>query len=683
MGTNIEITSVKSNSADGIDWLAFYAANFSIGMAFAAMLIYVWGRHPHFTSSYILLAGLGGILASVVYLPLSLRTTRISWDCYPIRMTMVLFAIMFIGWVLGFRFSSNAMGIVLAGIGLLAFVTVTMRAMRVDIKRFILSTAFVPIGFALGAYLGVRSYELGLIQGYPTPLLFEEILRGNLGHIDTLFHVSISNMIAHYGIASTGLQGTPYLPYHTAVHVLFALTANALNTHVIDVFFVGLTLLVLPLAFGSLLRVSARFQEIVSEVRTYHLLVAACLLVLCTIGAFSTIWQNTIALWESELVSASAALGLVMFFLLIEAGLFLYWRTRSHTNWVAVAGWAVCAMILVAVAGFAKISVGLLSIGTIIFLVIRYRELQRPTVIASAVGGLLGFFIVWQGVASDYNGFPRSWFDFYRVYVKTDGMFSFIGYHFLWTICSLGALWIIAHRQPEYGTKFRDGLAELLVLLTFASLVPGFIWHIGGGSAAYFIYVAVYFGLLVFVAMFPLAIGSLIDSLNWRAALPVSFSVLIFIGGVFFIAAAEKASLESEILRQRRKSQHSKLIGAPTTNPLISAMIDLRKISKGLDRTLLADIPLNRLDYWKSAPCNVIPFVLPAVSGVAWLDGRPTAKCNAANYGYRGYLARPENSDNRPICDRWPVWNQRGYIASLGIDNQWQITNCLKENDKK
>ncbi len=82
-------------------------------------------------------------------------------------------------------------------------------------------------------------------NGYQNPL-FVEGISFKFYQIDELYHASICNMLRTYGIASTGLDGVPFQPYHFGSHWLFARLCNLLDVRVIDFYSRGYRVLFVP-----------------------------------------------------------------------------------------------------------------------------------------------------------------------------------------------------------------------------------------------------------------------------------------------------------------------------------------------------------------------------------------------------------------------------------------------------
>jgi hypothetical protein len=127
-----------------------------------------------------------------------------------------------------------------AGFLIACFTVLQTRRVR-DIIVLALVAGFFSL-YAAGASWG---------SGYQHPLFVEGLCFGR-AQIDTLYHASISNMLRTYAVASTGLDGLPFAPYHFGSHWLFARLSNLLDARVINFYNRGYAVVFVPLGVFSL-----------------------------------------------------------------------------------------------------------------------------------------------------------------------------------------------------------------------------------------------------------------------------------------------------------------------------------------------------------------------------------------------------------------------------------------------
>ena len=98
----------------------------------------------------------------------------------------------------------------------------------------------------LGWYLSVKVWGVE----YLSPLQLEKVAI-NRGHQDTLFHVALTGIFLTSGQVSTGLDNTPFVPYHSGSHILFAGLSKLLSTHPLDTYALVYPVLIFRLIFHN------------------------------------------------------------------------------------------------------------------------------------------------------------------------------------------------------------------------------------------------------------------------------------------------------------------------------------------------------------------------------------------------------------------------------------------------
>lgn len=113
----------------------------------------------------------------------------------------------------------------------------TIHILRIDKKM--LSAGMIVLLLML--LLGMGSFAL-------TPL-YDIQAAQHRGYMDTLFHISISNMIVNYGVASTGLDGLPFIPYHFGTHFLFGILKRFTGNDIFFFYHISYAVVFIPLFF--------------------------------------------------------------------------------------------------------------------------------------------------------------------------------------------------------------------------------------------------------------------------------------------------------------------------------------------------------------------------------------------------------------------------------------------------
>jgi hypothetical protein len=77
---------------------------------------------------------------------------------------------------------------------------------------------------------------------------------------------------------------------------------------------------------------------------------------------------------------------------------------------------------------------------------------------------------------------------------------------------------------------------------------------------------------------------------------------------------------------------------------VIKTLHELAELPLAEKRQMLLFIPQSNRAYWTLSAnfCKATPFIAPAISGIAMLDGLPSASCETRYYGYGDYKVRTE-----------------------------------------
>ncbi|MBD1912366.1 MULTISPECIES: hypothetical protein [unclassified Leptolyngbya] len=112
----------------------------------------------------------------------------------------------------------------------------------------------------------------------------------------------------------------------------------------------------------------------------------------------------------------------------------------------------------------------------------------------------------------------------------------------------------------------------------------------------------------------------------------------------------------------------------PKRKELLAALQKIGTMPSLEKRKTLLFIPQSYKLYWKwYRNCKVSPFIAPAITGVALLDGLPAANCDATFYGYPSYKLRSPNqpplkaSDTNGIC---LAAQKRGFANVIVLDSK-------------
>ncbi|HEV8001239.1 MAG TPA: hypothetical protein VGP63_15235, partial [Planctomycetaceae bacterium] len=291
----------------------------------------------------------------------------------------------------------------LALVGILGFLCALFAVVRGQPFRILVALVLFAGCFSL--YAAGASWG----NGYLNPLFVESLCLGN-AHIDTLFHVTMSNMLRSYGVASTGLDGLPFVPYHFGSHWLFAAVSNLLHVRVIDFYNRGYPVVFVPFGMFSLatlaLTLGRRFrpaaqtsslQPADSDTERRELLPCATeslrpigpLFWFVMAAGFIGLVPYAAGVmpasgWNVNVVSESYGLSVAVSLLTIALGwqFFEGLLTQSPRGIFETAAAIIVLALWVGLIGLLKISIMLVLAAAGLFLIIRLRLYRRASVMA-------------------------------------------------------------------------------------------------------------------------------------------------------------------------------------------------------------------------------------------------------------------------------------------------------------
>jgi hypothetical protein len=461
-------------------------------------------------------------------------------------------------------------------------------------------------------------------QHYTTFDLSQRIVSGNV-HKDTLFHASISSMLKHYGVASTGLHGLVNTPYHTLSHTLFASLSTLSDVSTLDTYGSASQILFAPLLifFLSYLIKVLDIGEQVSPPLCWSLVST----LLVVVPALLSRW----CFWDSYFISESY---------LVSMGIFSVALIPLFC--AAVMPFYIFSLpILVYLMTSAKASVGavyvLLWLARIVF--VQGKPFDRSLLMLALVS--LGAYLGLASAASSNSEFifigPLHFIKTYSFWGESIPLSAknFLAGHLpptSTTFMSMAAVitFLVLHYLPSWivilcemralGFKnFFLAPAPLYVTAaTAAGLFFGLLFEIPGGSAYYFTNVS-FFVCIPFLTLYTnKAIIRFSQSETHLQAIAFALVLTLSRSGI------TEASIASSVHR------HS-----GTSNRFINSLVQIRDTSSLSSMYIAKPKDLNANPV---SDCAARPFVYPAVSEHAWLEVIPkNPECFYQYYGYRQY----------------------------------------------
>ncbi len=350
---------------------------------------------------------------------------------------------------------------------------------------------FTALSVAFASWVGFSVFG----SGYHNPQFAEMLVVGE-PPLDTLFHVSVANMLFTNGIPSTGLDGAPYLAYHFGSHWLFAQFSQLLRMDLLHFYNLGFPTIFIPFMLNGVLifALSYRVNFLNGRQSGSDMRLSCCFWLVFILAHLGIVPVN-IHGGNSHLVSESYALGLTAFFLFSSIALHLC-RIIARDN-PKDSKWALASMfwtiaVMLAVVGLFKSSLMILSLILSGYLAIRIGRLSLGVrMLFVVLNTMIVILLVNLTVSRETPGFSLEPFHYLKNHVHPEWWPWFPVFELLWSwvfiflrtyeqgLATLGSLKdaIVSHKMMD---------VECVILVSLTGLAPGFLMAIPGGSAAYF-----------------------------------------------------------------------------------------------------------------------------------------------------------------------------------------------------
>lgn len=516
------------------------------------------------------------------------------------------------------QFIKLNMGVLLTFFGYLFLLSNTISYIRLHFswKTIFYLFLFVMFGFWISANVW------GL--GFHHPLL-EENLNAGITYIDGLFHASISQMIKTYGVPSTGLNGVPYLHYHWGTHWLIAQLSNLLNISMLGFYQFAYPVIFIPLFFHSLLLFINQlrlFCGIKSNYDTKFWL----LLIISFIGFFPIaimgVLDKVIFFSESYQISLTATFIFFSLILTLSQYSFLFYLVP----------------IFMIITGLLKISTMHLLFGLFVYLFLRLNLYRKCRFLFTALVSTVIYLILIKVTLSIYNQSSHfSIFHFIRYNVQAPWKPFFFWFNYFWTFAyiylKLKGEKIDTFSKLIVSYKKRETLdIEILIVISILGFIPENLWAIAGGSGIFFAdfqkWIAIslllaskYINLNLFTNKFKIVVFSIF-------LLPLLFSFYQINFRVPILNFLHYNKINSSL----NKIKHNE------AKNIINMLQNISSMPISEKRQTYIYIPKTNRDFWKAFPCMDAPFIVPAITGIAMIQGLPEKNCRISGYGYEEYF---------------------------------------------
>jgi hypothetical protein len=551
-------------------------------------------------------------------------------------------------------------------------------------KRWAILLLFAAL--VAGSYVSGKTWGLG----YNNPLAEERLLVGQ-GHIDALFHASVSNMMRTYGRPSTGLDGIPYLAYHYGSHWLVAALAPVCGQGMFEFYNCGTGILFIPLMYAGLFLLAGVIRDLVRDpsIADHGLpggLLFWVVMIAGLLGPFPKKGDMMRVSLQEIYDSDSYALGLAISFLVVALLVLFYreWRSPGQGNLdqrrdvSSVLGLLVVFPALYGLCALLKVSNAYLLFGMVIYAcwrlgIWRERLIQLHLVISGAVLIGLSRFIVSRGDAH------VAFFTFDRIHPEWIPYFLIFYFFWVWAFLLLRTYQRRFHTLRDVREAVRRGEtfpAEALLVCTLLGLLPYLALRFETGSWNYFTQYQTFLGLALMAAYLPAwPTSSRPESVRgfWDVpirsvfagifALLFSLHLTITTYGSVYGLLKDNAEIRAELAghppedwRGMLRSLYggsryggSRGFVSPALRPrqnLLACLHTLDNMPLAQKHASALYIPKSNRTYWgdlrqHSLGEGSVSFIAPALTGVAMVYGEPEyddiSETRRLDYGFWSY----------------------------------------------
>lgn len=592
----------------------------------------------------------------------------------------------------------------LIGFALFAYLAASLMLSKKR-NRVLVATFFILI---LSIWIAGQTYGVVIFH---RSLFLERMMVNQAVSLDTLFHSAISSMIETYGIPSTGLDGLPYLRYHIGSHWVFAWLSSLLGTRPIDFYQLGYPVIFIPLLIQSILSFSIDLNQRFYGDRKagtswkFWLIFAVAFTgpltsyVSTDVKAVLTVW----GIWTFPSLITSESYLLATTFFFIGASLLLNFSSKIADLRPLKKSESLFFLAIlppmVAILGLLKISHLLITVPLLAYAFLRFNLYRSKIMLSSAflvllVGGFAAFLTSSSAASSGFSiPTPEG------VWLKLV-KFSPV---WVWVLIYVGlkmkrlAIFSLRQLKDYFSDKSLLPL-EMLLLVGSLSAVPMFFMNILGDSGFFFYDIQRWLAVALILAElnalkqpktqisckgYPLGGAGGSRRLSALYAVPLVCICLAngMVSGYQYVQSnlqfRHKLLSLSEVpvqpplqettlnylaegkmgqLLETLRSRAAYLVNKPPKMlpkaPNYQAILELDHLSRlplEEKRQTLLYIPEKSL-YWDGWATWSAPFVGPAITGMAMIEGLPKAEFDTGlyvtkTYGYGDYAARAKTPD--------------------------------------
>jgi len=493
--------------------------------------------------------------------------------------------------------------------------------------------------------------------GAQSPLFLKRILLG-AQYEDTVFHMSIVSMLKTFSIPSTGLDGIPFLDYHTGAHYIFSRISSLFATSSFDVSIIWYPCVFLPFFWVTLATCAQSVQRIISPnnekpgISSWIFLLAFLAILPRDLEMKASMWMETILFSESLCLS----LAFSFIFLALLAHCIQAFQDKSPkrlSQIVLLVSMVICGFL----AATCKISTSfaLCCLSGTVFLLFK-KKLSAMYFVAISIFAIGNFFIAINISLDPSINTVQSNNFFYDRFLKLGHGFFWFHILFLYFL-PLFILFLLQCLRVHTGNTHRLKYPDKIILataifITVCNMVPAYLLNIG--NASWYFLTTVRWWLMPFFMAYAASISwpLLTRDMLWggrknifthKGALAATIALTVVL-----LFSAKHAGFDSLRLINTEMIRINLLWAVENAIPeraarlaerskLVFALQELQKSPASAKKDTLVYIPQENSEFWDSNFRN--DYLIPALSEHAALESI-SAENPYPFYGYSSYPAR-------------------------------------------
>ena len=582
----------------------------------------------------------------------------------PMLVFVTLIGVSLIG--LSHAASFPPVGWIISGAGVVAsLLNLGAVTRRIGLLR---TTSLLLLGLALGVYAESMYWRSG---GEHLIVYPEAMLAGQV-HADVLMEADMVNMIGTYGISSTGLDGPVPMKYHTGSLWVALALQRLCGFRALDFIAFGYGLLLVPLYVAGIFGCAATLRAVIQGAKENSMPVSFWIVcAVATVGLFPFMtdpnhWNFNETILNSD--SFLFALGLSLWLIAIAGTFYISLLGTTQTFTLAQKlGFILALPLALALIGFVKISQIYLLLTLMLYLCWRVKWLRAwPVLLGVALSALVAVVQLRAETGAGAASFAP--FNFDRIHPEWVPYFFIVYFIWAWLFLFLWARVQHVRNLSDLLLAIRSGESipvELVFAAVIAGIVPYLLIDFNSPAWKFFTeFQAVFAGVFVAAFIPRIELSQLVAGLrSGQMSLAEAFGLLLAIalcGHLFMTTEGSAYRMVKSIgearagimgksplewrsqLRQINASPSPWDPGVVARSNVLQCLESLGRQPPALERTSALYIPKTNRLYWDMRQVGVgaTPFIAPAESGMAMVDGLPEFEdigWAAIGWGYPEY----------------------------------------------